>query len=303
MPASGVRCTFIYRLLDAAVTDTFTYNQPVSLSEVVDPASALMKKRLAMSGYGLVPKAIRLSKEGVFRDSKVVPATALAKDAPGLRNFTSSGGITTDNAADQPNSALLSRIDSGDFHRRQYYIAGLPDCVISTYPVGGPVENQPQWAPFWRAFRLELINKPWAFVVQRGPNDGIVQVPVLAVSQQLATGLLGVSTAGPATFAIGARVQLRNFRRQNVAQTTANGKWRVAQVVTDSPAAGQVTYFLLASAGVLASTITAPGTIEAVDFTTLSITEVTLEDPTTRKRGNRLLRGPAVRRVRRPLPI
>lgn len=299
MPATGVRCSFFYSLHNRTITDTFTWVQNVDLEAVVNPAAALMKARLKISGFGVTPLEIRLSKENVFRDSKIVPASLFVADAPKLKNLTSNTGEVTSNAADQPNSCLNVRIDADARHRRQFYLAGIPDCCVATYPTTDPEVQQPMWAPDWQTYKSLLINQQWGFVVQRNEADGVTRVPVVGVTQQVGTGLLGVVVAGPAAFVQGDSVQLRSFRRSNLAYASANGKWRVAQVLTDSPAAGQATVFLLNSANVPASTITSYGTIEKVDFTTMKIVSVEIREPTTRKRGNRSLVGPASRRVRR----
>lgn len=303
MPASGVRCTFVYRMGDFAISETLTYNQPVDLALAVPPAVELMKARIGLSGYGLVPKFIRLSKENVFRDSVVVSPANEGIQPTALRNFTSANDETTTNASDQAKAAMLVRCDSGTFHRKALYLAGIPDCVISTFPLGGPIQNQPQWAPLWNKYKNLLINRPWGFVVVKGVNDGAVQVQTRAVVTQAGTGLIGVVAPAPALNPGASKVQLRNFRRSHPALPSLNGRWQVSEILTDSPSPGLVTYFLLNSSNVSAASVTYTGTIEVLDFITLSITDVALEDATTRKRGNRVLASPGRRRIKKPLVV
>lgn len=310
MPAAGVRVTFFYSNGIFGISETHVWCADVEIPIVVVPAVTLMKKRLALSGFGLKAFALRMSKIGSFREAQVLKADALAVDNPGLTTVKSSYNLPNgdpaqwDNASDQSKSALLIAVQgSVKGHKKQFFLAGVPDVVIETYPDGSPVALQPWWAKKWDTYRTELTGKSWGFVGNVLPSAGNPAKPILSVVTQQATGLAGiVLAAGALTLAVGDLVQVRNTKRTNVAFASLNGKWQVAQVSVDSPSTGQNTYFLLNSTLINPATITKTGNVLKVDSVSVPYLTAEISGPTSRKRGNRFLTGPARRVTRKPLP-
>lgn len=301
MPASGCRVTFFFSDDVYGFSETHNYLAASQISAAINPAKALLKKRLKICGFGVTPVGVRLSMEGVFRDSQVLSADDLAGLAPATGTYQDSNGVAQPNDSDQPKACVRVRAESGTLHRKSIFLAGVPDVIIRENPRGPAVAQIPQWEKDFKLYVKELLNG-WGFVARSAENGNLTRRQVTAVQTQVGTALIGLSTPSVGqAYTVGQKVQVRNFTRKNVAYASINGTWQVDSVVADSPVAGFTTYYLRNSSLVAASTILNMGTIQLVDYSTWAYDDVQLQGQTTRKRGNRFLAGPGRRSVRKLL--
>jgi hypothetical protein len=305
MAASGVRVTMIMRSGDYAVTETHTLTTANTLAEAELPAMNLMKARMDLSGFGTVAKGMRLSKEGVFRDSRLMTEAELRGLNPALDNqLRKKGGRLVDNASDEAKACYLLRAEANEVKRKPIFLAGIPDEVIFTSPEEDPRIVQPWWKALWDAYKTLLETAGWGFVAKGVPPQVPPATNAADVIVQQGTNRIGIVTAGAiGGITVGSTIQARGFRRTHVAYNTLNGEWQVSTILTDSPAAGQTTYVLRNSENVPVDQITKLGTIERLEFFTYKYSLVKLNKPTTRRRGNRVLVGPGRRRIKKPLPV
>lgn len=263
-------------------------------------------KKLAIARYKLMGAGVqiigaRVSKEGVFRDSLMLGPDDLAIPVRGTNADKLDNGEGSTGDPDQAKACPLIRAEGGTQHRKSIYLSGVPDDVIRGNP---PVLNfggVPGFQLKFDAYAKELITKGWGFAVVDQVVAAATKKAVLACVTQAVTGLLGIVTSGTITGAvIGTKLQLRNFKMKNPAYKSPNGRQVIGQI-EEGPGAGQFTYWLLNSAGILPANIFLFGSAERVEYTVQAYTELIPRNPTTRKRGNRSLAGPGRRSTRKLL--
>lgn len=145
----------------------------LDLLTVMPVAEELAQARANLLGSGYVIKAVRLSKEGIFRDSR------LSQNAPFLppSSFVSSAGD-----GDFACASLSVRMESDDLNRRFMWMSGIPDSVqkITNLP------NDPLWLVFWAGWKQKLIAK-WSYFGLQKQANGHPVVPHVKVLYPIAT--------------------------------------------------------------------------------------------------------------------
>ena len=303
MPVNGNKVTMIFQNGQYGFSESHIYLGNASLDATFPDANTMLKARYKMMGALVQAVAVRISKEGVFRDSKIFDAEDLAIPQKGLNEDKLAGGGEQKNTPDQSKACGLLRMEAGNTNRRSLYLAGIPDALIEGAPPVFNIYNIPGWDKIYKAWKNLMIGGKWGFVIRDQSVFNTTKLPIVAFSQQNVTGLLGVTVAG--TVSVVApynRLVIKGCRVSNRAYRNPNGSWQIAQTEA-GPNAGQTTYWLLNSRGVLASTVTANGFLGALDFTAVPYTDVIVRVPTTRKRGNRSLVGPGRRSTRQYLSV
>lgn len=293
MAASGIRCTFVMEVGRKSPSETFVYNAE-TIASAIEPAIKLAKLRRATMGAGAAFFGVRLSKEGVRRDSRVLNLTQIAAINSIPLALTGSNAGISDNASDQAPACLNVRFEASDLSRSDLFMAGVPDAVLRQNPESPPVNIPAPWQAAFDLWAAELVNFPWGFIGRSLTGaEGIVPRQVVAVGAQIATGFVQLVITTPAPqFTQSQLVQLRNFRMVKRVYTPAQGQFRIDSVEPDTPIPGQTRLTLRNSAAINVETIKDFGTVEIVDFLFRKYTNVVLQRQTTHKRGNSSLSGP-----------
>jgi hypothetical protein len=310
MPPTGTRVTLKMQCDTYGISETHVMLTSTNFDTVTLAATALMKARMALSGFPTVPNSIRMSKIGSPRVYRVIGASDLAGLAPIETNLKTSDGNLSSNDSDQPRSCLLLSASNSDTLHKKIYLAGIPDVIIGEPNPGGKITLNAWWLPLYNKYKNLLIGTAtaptvWGFVARTLTtvvNYG--QYPVVAVSQQAGTNLFGVAVAGtPALITTGSPIQLLGFKRSNNAYAPANGVWYVQSVVQNLPANGFTTYYLLNSTQVNPAILTKLGTIQLVDYTSYAYNNLSIGQDTTRKRGGSFLASRGRRTIRKYVRI
>lgn len=154
--ANEIRCTFFFE--DVGASRHVGWSEVLwqatadpNLSNGLAKATALAKLRAKLMGQDILLQYVRLSHEGVYRDSLVYQA-ALS----GSSVSNKGGAILT--PADFASSCLLLRMESGDKARRSMYLSGNPDGVqiITSLP------TDPEWMRSFQNWKTEVVAN-WAY--------------------------------------------------------------------------------------------------------------------------------------------
>lgn len=299
MPATGIRFTMFIHDGVKGISETHVYN-----AETIDVAKPfaieLFKKRMRLCGPPCVPFRGRLSVLGAKRRVRLLSRDELLSigNAP-VENLVMGKTDLGANTSDVPNTCILARRYGSNDQGSTFYVAGVPDAVITLSPAGPIIQQIPQYLTYWNDYCNELKNQAWGFVSRVLDGGGFTSKAVTAVNKDVEDGFLGFSVASAGgAFSVGSTVQARGFKATNRAYKIPQGQYKVDRYVADSPAAGSTTYYLRGTADLTPASIAFLGSLENVDYTTRKITSVTAEGQTTRKRGNRFLSGLG-RRTRR----
>lgn len=299
MAATGVRCTMIFRDGALAITETHVWTNATTIADTMLPFQALVKKRVTLNANGVVLVKGRLSKEGVKRDSRILPAAFLALQGAGGAPIGDPGGVALDANPDQPKACYRLICFATDLHQTNLYLGGIPDYVCRFDANARPVAPPPQWQLNLDAYIAELL-KGWGYVGRAQLEGALAPRPVVKLSTNMDSGLLQVVTAvAGAPYSVGQKVQMHDFKLTNNAFVPINGDWQIDAVETDAPSAGFIRYTLRLSASVNPATVSVLGSIAPIDFTTYKYDGIEPVGPTTRKRGNRQLAPVGKRLIRR----
>ena len=294
MPASGIKFVMFMEAEKFGISEEHIYGS-TNFPAAYLAAIKIFKARMGVAGFGVVPFGGRLSLLPLERQTQVLSPQDIAGIAPGQLTWNVSGGGVVDNTMDQPLSCVVLRLEAGTTRRRSLFMAGIPDVVVRENPIGPDVTDYPAWNTAFAAYRAALLADTWGFV----NTAPVTPIPVIGAGSDPATGNLQLTVSGAsAVFTQGQFVAVHKFLRSNVAYASANGRWQIASVQINAIPV-TVTYTLFSSAQVNPLTITRMGVIQALDTQWSKYTNVLLRKQGTRKRGNRFLVPPGVRRVRR----
>lgn len=300
MPLSGCRCTFFFRDDPYGFSEAHVLTTASSIAGAEGKAIALVKKRVNLLGPPARFDFARLSMEGVFRDSQVFTANDWSIPLPPIYTMSGAGVPDEPNDADQGKSCIQLRMEATTTARKSLYLAGIPDPIIGTDPEGPRSIQYAQWFKYFNSWRNELVSNGWGFRARTPATGAYARIPVVGLVAQAGTSFIGlVCPNNVLTFAVGQEVQTTNFKMSNRAYFPLNGKWQISAITTNSPVAGQNTYFLLGSAGVPIDQVAINGTVQLIDFSDVAYTNVQIWKQTTRKRGNRFIVPPGRRSTRR----
>lgn len=304
MPATGIRFTMFIHDGLKGISESHVY-----AAETIEAARPfginLFKLRMALCGPPCVPFRGRFSVLGARRRTRLLSSGELANIGPApVQNLASAAGNLGPNTSDVPNTCVLVKIYGANDQGTQFFLAGIPDAIITLSPQGPIIEGVPLYLPAWQAYANELRTQAWGFVGRVTGGDGFTSKAVTGVTKRVGDGLLGFATAAAgAAFAVGQTVQARGFRAISQPYLIPQGQFKINDVSPDTPAVGSTTYYLRATANMDPAWISFFGSLETVDFVTRKITSVSAEQQTTRKRGNRFLSGPGRRTKREKVSL
>lgn len=303
MPASGIRCTFFIQDDLYGISETHIHSA-TEINDAINDATALMKARMNLCGVPAVAVGVRLSKEGVFRDSKIIPGGEFVDVNPKEFNYTGPAGLEGPNNSDQPKSCILLRVDSGSIKRKSLYLAGIPDFAIRENPRGPVITLVPQYLSAFNKWKNLLVSKAWGFTARADAAGALAPRAVTGFGTDVASGNLKIVTHSASTpYIAGQKVQTRLFSRSHPGYLSANGIWQIESAATDTPASGDQTYVLRGTSGIAPSTIVNPGQVQLIDYSYFKVADITIVGQTTRKRGNRFLVGVGRKTSRKPISL
>lgn len=214
-----------------------------SLSEVLAEAisaGGLCDKRSSLLGEGAEFLAVRVSKDGVWRDSLIEEAI----NNPTLSNRTDNSVVSAGFAADAPYSVTSVRVEMGEQYRGIIYLSGMPaalqpDPPLARYPA--------PWGTAWQGYINYLSNQSrsstkWGTFVTGKPTVGfpaasVTPVPAVADFTYNAGGSSLVLKLGAALInpLVGSRIRLLGVKALTGidGKPTADGrKWNGRFIVT-----------------------------------------------------------------------
>ena len=256
----------------------------------------LFAVRLAICGSDVNAVGGRLSVMGQPRNSYQLTGD----DINGFAGLNAQNTVATPvpmngTQPDQTKSCLTLTARSTSGNSTRIYLSGVPDVIL-----GGPNRNdlapgQEWWKKILALYVNLLTTRPWGWagISPAQKTTPPFQSPV-AFNNAGANGLLVVTCTTLAGVALPGQIQIGKVLRTNVAYVPANGIWTLSNVQTDSPSPGLSQYTLANSSGVAAAN-QKPGTgyVGPYARAKYSYVSVSIDKQTTRKRGNRLLAGPA----------
>lgn len=160
--ANEVRCNWMFESVNAVRivgwSETLWLQAThVDLLDALPDAISLAILRAKMLGPGYQLRFARVSKEGVFRDSRLeelnLPGKLLTRAPDG-------------DEGDFASSCVLLRMESSDNYRRSMYIAGAPDFIQK---IDKDID-EPEWVSFFNAWKAQVINKFAYFAVTAGAD-------------------------------------------------------------------------------------------------------------------------------------
>lgn len=313
MPVTGYQVLMRWTVGNQGVSDTYYWNtvsdDPVN---VVYPAAYnLMKYRHALMGFGVQPLSFRISQVNNFRaylNSKPedvrnmqAPPTIVAinTSAPGLPPGVPN---TADGSADEANVCVICTAYSTIQNHARKFLAGCPDVMVRTDPLGPFVVGVPSWKSLFDQYANQLYSQPkWTFKARIPAAAAGAFAPVAVQNwQQDPTGngnwdILVSAAAGP-PFNIGGTIQLRGFKMNSRAYVSFNGVYTIGSV-TNGPVGGTVWLQLLNSKAVAGAQVAIPGNARAVDYQLYPYTSIIPTGQGSHKRGNSGLASRGKRRV------
>lgn len=294
MPRTGYRLLITFKLDVYGGTEAHVINTTDAFN-ATNSAIDLLKLRIAMLPPGADVVSARLSNLVSPFNTQLLPPALWA-----LAPHWVAGG-TIDPTPDQPKSSIHVRFSTAQRSHGEAFLFGSPDVLIGENPTGVAPRMVASWQSAFNNWRAKLLLL-WGMIARANPVGPLAPLPVTDVSTDPLTGRIQVAVAGGIAGAvIRMAVQLANFKRENIAFKSANGRYQIALIEPDTPAAGKVRYTLAGPVGVDTGTITFLGTIQVVDYSFVSYSDVTVQGETTRKRGNRSLVGPGRRLTRRSI--
>lgn len=224
----------------------------------------LMNARTSMMGNNITAALYRLSVPNVPHSTNTVFATP-GPNNPSPIQPTSSlsyGG------AEIPNAALKVTAKSAQAQPRNMYLAGLPDLLFQTNPVGPNwgAQGMPGFQQAWLTWQGILLNGLWGTnFLNRLPAGQPVKINYW---QQSATAPFNCQFAIPTTSAyqpaVGSTVHIRGVLMATSGVPRPIGKWRVKSQSADG--SGNNLYELDQSSTFQAVLVQQPGTVESVTY-------------------------------------
>jgi len=160
--ANEVRVNFLFESVEAVrvVGWSETLWLQATYANLLDglpDAEALAQARANLLGPGYQLRFVRLSKEGVFRDSRLselnLPGKTLSR-AP------------ENDRGDFASSAVLLRMEASDLYRRSMYLSGAPDFIMTIQKD----IDEPQWMQYYNQWKALVIAKFAYFAVTAGAD-------------------------------------------------------------------------------------------------------------------------------------
>lgn len=246
-------------------------------------AVQLAQARAQLMGLNCFLIGVRLTSPTVKRN-----VTTLRFNPPLESSFTNEAENEGTLSADIGNTSVMVVVKTvAQGKQFRVYMAGCIDGAIQTDPSfpDNIVPNPNFIGAFnnWRSFITAA--QAWGTVVKTNPQSAAVgQV----VTNAQFPGLVGVQlpvplVVGGGGLAVGDHLQLRGFRRTNLASPDLNGIWQIAGVVTG---AGTITtYYLMGSQGVDPLNFWKIGLAQTVLGVFDAYKTLQIEGARTRKRG------------------
>jgi len=280
------------------ISETHVRVGATTIAQTIPFAQTLAKKRIACCGVGVAMDYVRLSMEGVRRDSQVLDAEFLGGLVAPSTSISFGPVNVEANTPDQAKASYLVRMTAGDLARSSLYLAGVPDWAIQFDANDNPLPPPPAWLKILQIY-LDELTSGWGFIGVQRPGGGNPLRPVTKAVLQQDTSLIGLVTTNANAIDVGAFVTVQDFLMVSRAYRSINGNWQVAERIDNSPGAGQATYYLRGTAGITPSTFAHYGNLFLRDKVTIAYLGATRRGGTTRKRGNRSLASPGRKLTRK----
>lgn len=271
-----------------AWTETHWHSQTNTLAAAVDDTTTLATTRVGLLGKQSVLTGIRLSFDGVYRDSLLidpaaipVPKGQLAISAPANPQAPAVDTLSSDT----PNVDIVIRMEGGERRRRTCYLGGNPDAVVTgPFLPKGIDPSVAWWSKNLVKWQAIMTSGVWGFMARNiDPPVGVVKgFQGNAVPPTMMGIIVGNGTMGPVPF--NPQIQLRNFQVQPGAPKI-NGKYWVSGDPTAID--GNQLWMLLDSLNLVENNVVKAGTAEFVQWTWQKYTSADVEYAHTRKRGGR----------------
>lgn len=194
MPDQVYRVTTLFEAGKQGWSETF-WKMGAGHLAVATLATAIIKKRLKLSGYGVKTTYVRISDEAIRGDSVIVAT-----------NFSTGGGENNPLGPDYQivNPAfqewcdvswngVLVRQDSGSQTRRVFCMRGVPDGLI-VMP-DGPVANK-AWDDAFDVWSKSLFQEGWGFIaLNKDPGTNPIK-PITGITNTADGLVLSVAAHG-----------------------------------------------------------------------------------------------------------
>lgn len=286
--AGNPRMTVFFSLGKAEWTETHWLPQSNTLQDAVPLALTFAKQRSKLLGTNTKMSKIRLSFDGIFRDSLLVGQDNIPSNPQGLA-VVAAGGAQVQKAedlvSDIPNVCVIVRAEAGELRRKTIYLGGNPDALAGgNWPDTDINPGLAWWGKAFSEFSKSVINLGCGYI-GRKVQPKITQVikfqgdatPPLMYGALVGNGSLG----GAPT--VGTYMQLRGFSVKAGAQKI-NGRYQLAEV---SVVGNDQLFMLRNSLNIDPSAVVKWGTIEIVESEFLAYSALLPQYIHTRKRGGR----------------
>jgi len=285
-----IKTTFFFNSAQGGWSESWHNLTAGSLTQAEVDARAAGIKRLAICGLGTTLAGARVSdQDQVPKRSKLVDLLGMGIAGGGIVADAAITGYssTLERSADQLQNALLVRGMSAAGQRKHVWVAGIPDFIIRTNPIGPDVSGVGgTWLGKYGIWRAEFQSGKWGFRVRRRIGADVQPQNVVDwVLQAGGISRLGavVNNGGP-VYAPGTMVQVRNVKVVNAAFRSPNGQWTVHSSQAGAAPATTV-YYLRGTEGIDPLNIFAPGNIRLVDHEALAVTDLQIIRQASHKRG------------------
>lgn len=292
----ALRCSMHFRLLGQSWSEAWINPNFAAMNDAANQAcSALAVARLSLCGGGVVLRRVTMSLEerpGTVLTTGDSTPVILPGQPEGVATEVPVEQVVpaakNEIAADIPNTCLLLDVsdESGKYHKK-VYIAGIPDAVIITRPVGPAIDAAGAWADRYKAYREALTKGGWGWWARRITGAGADPQQVVGFQQDSVApnNWAVVTTQSGVRFEAHERVQLRGFKHYPCTPCPWQGIWVIDHVVETTGAVPYRQYFLKNSSGMDPKTVKYPGTIERVAYGFQKAVRFFLVKQATRKRG------------------
>jgi hypothetical protein len=287
MADSGMKCIMFFHLNKAGWSE-FHYHTSTDFNVVKNAFVQLFKLRMALSVDPVEAFRGRMSLLGSPRSSILLDNSSMLQIQQALGS-----PIVAGDKSDQPKAAAMARFYADSVSKRNNYIGGIPDGLITEDPEGIPAHVNPIWQGRFDSYKTQLTSGVWGFRGQIPAGTGAAtQVSALSTLQRDSDGLFGFTVAtGTFVVAEGAKVQLRNFKMDMSGQASPNGTWEVDTFVPSSPGPTKDSIYLRRSDFVDASSVRLLGKANRLLYNVYPYTSGTVVSQTTHKRGKSFLFG------------
>jgi hypothetical protein len=257
-----------------------TTTQDTALNQAV---VSLMNARTNLMGNNVTALLYRLSVPNVPHSTNTVFATPQPNgNSPIQQTPAISWG-----GSDVPNTSLKITAKSGQAQPRNMYLAGLPDALLQTNPVG------PNWSAaglagfqnYWNIWSSIILNGQWGTnFLNRLPAGQPVNI---AYWQQSTVAPFNLQFAIPTTSgyqpSVGSIVHIRKVLMGVTGVPRPLGRWKIKSTSADG--SGNNLYELDQSSAYQAVLIQQAGTVESVTFGYQPFVSLSNYLQTSRRRG------------------